>query len=515
MEIAEIPPLKPDPLYKEHQPIPLKGRIITSIHGHEITQDTSLPFRGFTENDPDHPVFSVAAHDPAATSGMVLEQVSRHHGRALEVKYGEKPIALWSDNEGFIYGSLNLKGNNFTDPHVEKDKHFQSGFKTIGLQEGIVIWDTIKASEAMRKAGVETEKTEAVVLLEEGIQNGEAVPMDKFKKGLLTRALSDSQRKDMSPFGERSLPELSDIARLQTYVSQAEFYITQRALQVPERLRDLKEVKTKEGFEKLMRRVFAFVNAREKIEAKREGREPQVFNALNPEDINSYFGTFLPQRMAKNIGRMHVAGLTHHFLTDHNVSLAGSIYDLDSMTGEALGDKGIPTPKEDLNELIGNLIDVYGLSGNKVKSGSYFSNVIGPDVADQFFDAFIPSYLDTVWSTFDIQEEKTRLTEEIRQGVPEIMKEFPGKSKDEVRKILHEEDADLVMNEIKECVRLDIALWISKFFDNKSIVENQLRNMAQIKAQSTIAMLGEEYFQNLREKFINLDDSPVEDSTDS
>src|SRR5439155_114 len=119
------------------------------------------------------------------------------------------------------------------------------------------------------------------------------------------------------------------LPQVEAYLKNNEFFFTVRGLQVTERFRDLEEIQTQEQFRQIMGRVFTFINARERIEAQRQHRQQRLLSPDSDADLEYYFTDYLPKRAATNIAKMHKLDLTHGFLTSHNVSLAGSIYDLD------------------------------------------------------------------------------------------------------------------------------------------------------------------------------------------
>lgn len=79
------------------------------------------------------------------------------------------------------------------------------------------------------------------------------------------------------------------------------------------------------------------------------------------------------------------------FLTDHNVSLAGSIYDLDSVYGRAVGDNRDPDFKDDLNEF---QRDAYKIFYPRGRDSNFFSRTYGERFGPKFFQAFTERYLD-------------------------------------------------------------------------------------------------------------------------
>lgn len=105
-----------------------------------------------------------------------------------------------------------------------------------------------------------------------------------------------------------------------------------------------------------MVKIFTFINMRESIEAGREGRNPEYFDASNDEDIARYFGEYLPKRIALNLAKLHSLGITHRFLHNQNVSMAGGIYDLASLRGKGLRESDEAITAEDIRKDFGEFL---------------------------------------------------------------------------------------------------------------------------------------------------------------
>jgi len=153
----------------------------------------------------------------------------------------------------------------------------------------------------------------------------------------------------------------------------------------------------------MMIKVFKFINTREGLEAKREGREAQYFDVQNPQDVDRFFRDFLPSRCAKNLARIHNLGLAHHFPTVHNFSLVGSIYDLDTVTGKVLFDSDEPVGsseiREDLNIATESFVSYLRMTPEDEdqiadkNTHFYFKEQIGEKVFIDFLRTFYLEYL--------------------------------------------------------------------------------------------------------------------------
>ncbi len=61
------------------------------------------------------------------------------------------------------------------------------------------------------------------------------------------------------------------------------------------------------------------------------------FNPNDPESITDYFVRQLPRKLGKSLAKIHDEACAHNSLTPGNITAAGEIVDLDSVTGEPLG----------------------------------------------------------------------------------------------------------------------------------------------------------------------------------
>lgn len=287
-----------------------------------------------------------------------LVQTSLHHKRSFELRFNESGMIIWEDLFGQLYGALNIKGVNVSNPRARSNTDAPSGFVFWGLLDSDSILRQKRASDELRVRGIETEVTLRVLepnLLPAG---EERINIDELKHRMLMKVWDENKQFENPTdiMGDVSRLQLPDLAKA---LDNMTFFITVRSLQVSERLLDLAEVRDKEELSALLDRVFKFVNLKEEILARRLTRylsvtdEPEKpFDPNSEEDIFRYLTEYLPYRLGRNYGLLHAAGLLHKFPHLQNVSLVGSIYDLDSIVGKPLNVSDEPVTEDDIrNEL--------------------------------------------------------------------------------------------------------------------------------------------------------------------
>ncbi|OGD90823.1 hypothetical protein A3D81_00655 [Candidatus Curtissbacteria bacterium RIFCSPHIGHO2_02_FULL_40_17] len=382
-------------VYQPKETVPVSGEVV-DLFGIQEEPDW-FPFikNGIEKTSP---IFSVVSVAPGTLverkpSPVQLVKTSPEHGRSFEIDLGAGVI--WSDKHGIIYGSLGIKGNNLEDTYIDTDQYSPFKFKVIGLQDKPLLETAIKNSQTLRAAGVETEKAELIIKPKEVIVDGRRLTIEEFKAILLSRARQDIQnqvRRHGIFATDQELKE-DDLPRIDAYLQSTDFYFSVRSLQVAERFRDLHQIKSIQDLTRIMSRVFGFVNQREKIEARQQNRPPQVFDAGKDEDIERYFTDYLPARLGANLAKLHGIGLYHDFLTGHNVSLVGSIYDLDSVKPQKEGAEG---QQKDFQELLADLDKIFhpGRVPFHRDEKTWFQENLGPRIAPNFFEALTMSYLE-------------------------------------------------------------------------------------------------------------------------
>lgn len=324
-----------------------------------------FPFATTDKNG--NPLFSLTPVSGTETASLTLEQTSPEHARSRNVvipalsvtdaegKAVEKKIetVLWGDEYGGLYGVINIKGNDLSRVKVTRSRSGSEGFRVDGLLKRNYVRRIAHASGVLRSLGIETEVIEEVLTQHEFIVDGNSLTQEQLKGMLLEKAKVEiaenertrntEERAGILGIGgmvaaENTKPLTSeDLDAIQQYLEHAEFSMLVRGLQVNERFRDLGHALTQRDFEEMMRRVFAFTNVRDTIEADRQHKPPpRRLDPHNEQDVIFYFTDALPKRLAGNIAKLHSAGIAHGFLSGHNGSLVGSIYDLDSLKGKKI-----------------------------------------------------------------------------------------------------------------------------------------------------------------------------------
>jgi hypothetical protein len=274
-------------------------------------------------------------------STLRLISISPYHGRSYDIGFDGLNHPVWEDEYGIAYSASSTKGNNFREIHLMKSNTAPSGYALHGLQDTDCLERIITASRILRSVGVETENITRVIIPDQIPYDGKMLTQDELKAAMLEQELA---RKAAHPTPMLdSLDQFLGVgtpleARMAKFLQETVFVVTVRAMQVSERLQDLLYVKTPEQARGLMRKALTFVNFTEQLKAEKSpGYEPEYFDPEKDEDIERYLVQYLPRKIGGNLGRMHSAGLVHKFPHNGNISLVGSLYDLDSVEGEPLG----------------------------------------------------------------------------------------------------------------------------------------------------------------------------------
>ncbi|GEM_PF-3331465 len=289
------------------------------------------------------------------TPGLI--QVSTSQKRVFELRYGEKGNVFWTDEYGNPYNILQEKGGNVTNPDVRVEPRAPSGFIIWGIQDSDSILRTVRASNFMRSRHIGTEALVRLTEPEELRFKGIGVTREEFKQKLIQKVWAANHRKNTHLEGGWFAVTRNDVPRLAGELKDMTFYLSTLGRQVSERFHDLKYVNSDDDLKRIMERVFTFWNLKQEFLRKKRG-ETVILNSNNPADILKYFTTYLPTETAKNYAALHGnddpnLALIHTFPHLGNVSLAGTIYDLDSVYGEplGLGDKAV-TEDEIKDEIV-------------------------------------------------------------------------------------------------------------------------------------------------------------------
>lgn len=291
----------------------------------------------------------------------VLHCPSHVHGRSYELllnpeENGERPA--WTDRYGNPYSCLTTKGNNFSQAVLRRSATAPSGFIPHGLQEGDALLRVLRASEAMRKAGIDTEWLVRIEEPKQLIYKDEFVPVDEFKRRLVgdlvtstaLRAAGVDRPKDADAL------DTNEVSAISKALKNMDFFITLRAMATPYRVCDM-FMNGKYFSLTAAERVFEDYNLmalhrRQQLEAMGlplELKMPDIDHMLDRgTDIESYLCEALPRLMGYNIGKLHSLGLTHNFPHLGNFTALGGLVDLDSIKGPAVGFGEEPATMQDI-----------------------------------------------------------------------------------------------------------------------------------------------------------------------
>lgn len=266
--------------------------------------------------------------------------VSPEHGRAIiDTRINNKVI--WGGNlPGDIYGAKDWKGANMDRIRIEGDEYSPYGFRVWGLKDSTGIDRIEKASHLLRSDGLPTENPTRIVKILEVLEYGKKIPIQEWKSEYLQALESSATTLEKVGNEEAANRERGVIAKMKIYFDNVDFFIEERDLQVAERIRDLELIKNDVSFKTVMNPILKWVN--QVFETKKSGiiantETPEKF-ILEPEDIQRYFGKWLPEQMGIYMAHMHKIGIAHGFTHAQNWSIVGTLYDLDSVHGQPLGD---------------------------------------------------------------------------------------------------------------------------------------------------------------------------------
>lgn len=304
-------------------------------------------------------------------------QVSLTHGRAV-VLGDVLGKVVWSDKFDCLFGAIDYKGAiisaDFSKLVLEKDEYSPFGIRAEGLLavkkyssfESSVLSRIVKVSDYLRANRLPTEVPLEIRKITKVFFKGKLLTTEEAKEEYLQKL------KEPLLFDKKKFLENTD------------FFIVVRAVQVPQRLMDLihpetsfsptvildnvyfeqqrkqKELFTEKDFHYVLDPALKWLNSalrlkKEGILCRKEISGP--FNPASKEDLERYLYYWLPEQMGRYLGRLHKLGIRHGFATRNNWSLVGTLYDLDSVTGEVFGDR-IPTNEELTKEAINTQTDL-------------------------------------------------------------------------------------------------------------------------------------------------------------
>jgi hypothetical protein len=319
-------------------------------------------------------------------------RLATFHGRNLEVLADRVSI---QDHFGNTFNSLCIKGSDFSDPHLFRSATASREYIVHGLQESLVMERIMRASKLLREHGVGTEYIcglsvpESFPLDKQGkaIDNKTATPFSDFLETLASRYAAESQN------GKSALEIKTDLIER---FSDCDYLITYRALDCPYRFGELLDGKQ---FAKL------------KEYRKKMTDNPSEIEEIENQSLTEYLDDKFVPTLARNLAKMHKIGLVHGFLHRDNITALGSIIDLDSVRGEALGlGDTFENPKLirlDV-KLRAKMEDIFQCINNIETVGQYVDN---PRVSAQALaEKFLSTY---IHEAFDTEEEQDAFVAEL------------------------------------------------------------------------------------------------------
>lgn len=278
--------------------------------------------------------------DPQGKEGDLI-QLSPTHGRSVEDKR-VKDVLLFEDKNHVLFGTRGYKGGEMEGIELEEDEYSPYGIKTIGLKDNVGLDNIARASETLREHDLPTEVVTKKAQLEEVLIDGQPVPIDEWKRKVIT----DIQREidECSPEDNLKREQLvAWKAQVSEYLEKTDFYLVERNLQVAERVADILHARDIGEVRAILGKVFRWLKQANTVSRSSGERWQYNFDRdldpENDEDIIYFVSQWLPRQMGRYLSELHSLGCIHGFASYHNWSLAGTLYDLDSLewaSGEEL-----------------------------------------------------------------------------------------------------------------------------------------------------------------------------------
>lgn len=303
------------------------GWVHPEVQG-EVISDEGVPAWAKLPDNISPVVIHESVSDKFPQSQYVLESISPHHGRSYEL-VGRKQdlnlgrIALWKDDCDQVYTSHSTKGNNFSMNSIMESATAPSGYIPQGLLESDALLRVIRTSRILRENNISTEWISRVFEPEKLIYQGEMVSQTEYKQ----RLLEDTMR-------TKGLVEMAKIAKA---IEPMTFFITNRSMEINDRLLDFVHDDKDASFARL-ERIFTAYNATH--------QNDDTFKELkvgSEKDRKRFFNQLFPNLLGTNLAKLHNLGIVHTFPTTSNVNILGGLIDLDSFRGVPLnlGDEQI------------------------------------------------------------------------------------------------------------------------------------------------------------------------------
>ncbi|MGZ6004635.1 MAG: hypothetical protein ACXWLH_00630 [Candidatus Saccharimonadales bacterium] len=318
-------------------------------------------------------------------SEIVLKRPSPAHVRSFEVWTSSTEYI--TDEFGNHYHSLNLKGNNFSNPQTIETATAPDKIIAWGLQESNSIRRVLIASRMLRSLGVGTEfitglaEPKTFPVPNKDAQIGGFRPNDlvAYKDRLVNNAWMSTIDEDKTT---EKYVEITKAFERKTY------YISLRAMDTSIRLGDIHHVGDKGP---AYNHIFELIN---NLGIHPESGPLNNQTATRFLELSRYMEGVVAPRLAKNLATMHAHGLAHRFPNAMNITALGSIVDLDSVHGEPLGLGDEPISSEDIAIDITQAMD--SLTDYPEDLRSIFKNE-----AARVYIEFTNNYLDTFQTTLE------------------------------------------------------------------------------------------------------------------
>lgn len=301
-----------------------------AAHVHKQIQGTAAIISGLDAKDLEQfSLIEVETGGKDRYDFVSLVKITEKHGRNYEVKLDGLENVIFQDQYGNFFSALTLKGNNLTNPHIFKQNIAPSGYAIYGLQDSDSIKRVLKVSDLLRQNHVDTEMIVGVIEPLKLPHKGKDIPLAELKSELIKDLFGQSLKTNSV--------DLNELTSASNALDKMTFFITLRAMQLPERLNDLELCHSEEDFNTIMQRTFAFINHLGKERAKKSlGSAPEFFDS-NKKSVSRYLTGYLPTKVAANLARMHNLGLVHTYPHAGNITLSGALVDLDSVRGITTG----------------------------------------------------------------------------------------------------------------------------------------------------------------------------------
>lgn len=386
------------------------------------------------------PFDNPAMHEPNGLEGLRLEQTSPNHVRSFEIIHPAF-VDQWQDEYGHVYTSVNLKGNNYSNPSILETATASDRVIAFGLQESAVIRRVLRASRLLRQNGVPTEyilgmaepKNFPWPQIDSQTEYSDPVSLPEYK-----RRLVENHWQALEP----EVRTAEALVELSTKFDRMTFFVTMRAMDTSIRLGDVRLVP------EARQRIFRYINQHTAY-----GRENPLDTESNG-DIKRYANDFLAPRLAQNIAKIHKLGMAHRYPNEMNVTALGSIVDLDSLHGAPLelGDDPVT-----VRDMAGDVVELLWAMDAVPLGESKFVKTSGSiDLCKTFLRHYItemgteqygPDVFQILFAAHEILEDST--------GPDNIFSSSPGLQQSRIEEVLLES----LSSEQKYAVEAYITAW--------------------------------------------------------